>query len=268
MSIGSPSLFSGGLDHCDLSHSFFLVVLTTIIGSTFLFAQQLSVTRLDDTKISPSQIDTKITRLRDAARVTGVGVAVWNVNLANHCKGSECLPDLGVDELTGAGLRSSPLTETGTRKMRKQFRSKLNGDVSRDNGTASFTLPFDTREVWGWAKVPVKVTINGYTWRSTVGNRGGIQYLVVNAAARRHAGVKAGDTVTIALEPDTEQRDIEIPIQLRRALGVKLTEKLNRLSFSHKKEFVVWYSGAKKEETRTRRIEKMKAMLSTGKAIS
>jgi hypothetical protein len=152
--------------------------------------------------------------------------------------------------------------------MRKEFRTKLNGDESRDDGTASFTLPFDTRDLWGKARVPVKVTINGYTWRSTVGNRAGIQYLVVNAAARSHAGVKAGDTVTIVLEPDAEKRDIEIPVQLRRALGAKLTEKLNRLSFSHKKEFVVWYAEAKKEETRTRRAEKMKAMLSEGKVIS
>jgi hypothetical protein len=152
--------------------------------------------------------------------------------------------------------------------MRKEFRLKLNGDESRESATASFTLPFDTREVWGKAKVPVKVTINGYTWRSTVGSRGRIQYIVVNAAARLHAGVKAGDTVTIVLAPDTEKRDIEIPIQLRRALGAKLTEKLRRLSFTHKKEFVVWYSEAKKEDTRARRVEKMKAMLSAGKVIS
>lgn len=152
--------------------------------------------------------------------------------------------------------------------MRKQFMSKLDGDESRDNATASFTLPFDTREVWGKAKVPVKVTINGYTWRSTVGNRGGIQYIVVNADARFHAGVKAGDVVTIVLEPDTEKRDIEIPNQLRRALGAKLTEKLNRLSFTHKKEYVVWYSEAKKEDTRNRRVEKMKQMLASGEVIS
>jgi len=151
--------------------------------------------------------------------------------------------------------------------MRKEFQAKLKGDESRSDATASFTLPFDTREVWGKAKVPVKVTINSYTWRSTVGNRGGIQYLVVNAAARRHAGVKAGDTVTIVLEPDTEKRDIEIPIQLRKALGAKLTEKLNCLSFTHKKEFVVWYLEAKKEDTRTRRLEKMKAMLLSGRVI-
>jgi hypothetical protein len=91
-------------------------------------------------------------------------------------------------------------------KMRKEIRVKLNGDESRKDASASFTLPFDTREVWGKAKVPVKVTINDYSWRSTVGNRGGVQYIVVNAAARRGAGVKAGDFVTIGLEPDTEKR--------------------------------------------------------------
>ncbi len=152
--------------------------------------------------------------------------------------------------------------------MRKQFRTKLNGDESRHNGTGSFTLPFDTRDVWGKAKVPVKVTINGYTWRSTVGNRGGQQYIVVNAEARRKAGIKAGDLVTITLEPDTEKREIKAPIPLQKALGAKLTQKLNALSFTHKKEFIVWYSEAKKDETRARRVQKMKQMLSAGEVIS
>jgi Domain of unknown function (DUF1905) len=108
--------------------------------------------------------------------------------------------------------------------MRKEFRTKLSGDETRKDASAAFTLPFDTRDVWGKAKVPVKVTINGYTWRSTVGNRGGIQYIVVNSDARRGAGVKAGDLVTIALEPDTQKREIEVPIPLQRALGTKLVQ--------------------------------------------
>ena len=152
--------------------------------------------------------------------------------------------------------------------MRKEFKAKLNGDESRADASAAFTLPFDTRDVWGKAKVPVRVTINGYTWRSTVGNRSGQQYIVVNVDARRGAGVKAGDFVTIVLEPDTEKREIEIPMPLQRTLGKKLTEKLDALSFTHKKEFIVWYSGAKMEDTRARRVEKMKQMLSTGKVIS
>jgi len=152
--------------------------------------------------------------------------------------------------------------------VRKEFRAKLNGDESRKDASASFTLPFDTRDVWGRAKVPVKVSINGYTWRSTVGNRGGIQYIVVNAEARRGAGVQAGDFVTIVLEPDAEKREIKVPIPLQRTLGTKLTQKLNGLSFTHKKEFIVWYSDAKRDDTRARRVQKMKQMLSAGKVIS
>ena len=152
--------------------------------------------------------------------------------------------------------------------MRKEFKAKLNGDETRKDASAAFTLPFDTRDVWGKAEVPVKVTINSYTWRSTVGNRGGQQYIVVNAEARRSAGVKAGDVVTIAIEPDTEKREIEIPAPLQKALGAKLTQKLDRLSFAHKKEFIIWYSKAKKDDTRARRVEKMKQMLAAGKVIS
>jgi hypothetical protein len=100
--------------------------------------------------------------------------------------------------------------------MRREFRKSLRSDDSRADASAYFTLPFDTRDVWGKAKVPVKVTINGYTWRSRVGNRGGPQYIVVNAEARRKAGAKAGDLVTITLEPDTEKREIEIPMALQR----------------------------------------------------
>ncbi len=152
--------------------------------------------------------------------------------------------------------------------MRKEFTTKLKGDESRADASAYFTLPFDTRDVWGKAKVPVKVTINSYTWRSTVGNRGGQQYIVVNAEARRSAGVKAGDVVTVNLEPDAAKREIDIPTALQKALGTKLTEKLNRLSFTHKKEFIVWYSEAKKDDTRARRTLKMKQMLAAGKVIS
>jgi hypothetical protein len=152
--------------------------------------------------------------------------------------------------------------------MRKGFKTKLSGDESRKDASSAFILPFDTRDVWGKAKVPVKVTINGYTWRSTVGNRGGKQYIVVNAEARHSAGVKAGDVVTITIELDTEKREIEIPKALQKALGAKLTKKLNSLSFTHKKEFIVWYSEAKKDDTRVRRVENMKQMLATGKVIS
>jgi CubicO group peptidase (beta-lactamase class C family) len=53
-------------------------ILTVVIGTLSMFAQQLSVTRLDASKISGSQIDTAVARLMGAAHVTGVGIAILN----------------------------------------------------------------------------------------------------------------------------------------------------------------------------------------------
>ena len=152
--------------------------------------------------------------------------------------------------------------------MQKEIRVKLDGDPSGRMETAAIKLPFDTRDIWGKARVPVKVTINGHMWRSTVANMDGCQFIVVNAEVRQRAGVRAGDVVNVLLEVDTEKRDVEIPAELKKALGVKLAEKLDALAFTHKKEFVQWYTGAKKEDTRNRRVEKMKRMLISGKVIS
>jgi hypothetical protein len=47
------------------------------------------------------------------------------------------------------------------------------------------------------AKVLLKVTINDYTLRSTVDNRDGQQYIVVNADARWNAAAKGADVIPI-----------------------------------------------------------------------
>jgi CubicO group peptidase (beta-lactamase class C family) len=52
--------------------------LTIMIASFCASAQQLSVVRLDSSKISPSEIDTVVARLMERAHVTGVGVAILN----------------------------------------------------------------------------------------------------------------------------------------------------------------------------------------------
>ena len=110
------------------------------------------------------------------------------------------------------------------------------------------------------------MTVNGYTWRSTVGNRGGIQYIVVNAEARRKAGVKAGDFATITLEPDTEKRQIEIPNPTTRALGTKLSQKLKSLSFTSQERIHRLVFPSQEGRTRARRVEKMKADALVGKS--
>jgi hypothetical protein len=100
-----------------------------------------------------------------------------------------------------------------------------------------------------------------------LGNRSGLQYIVVNPDANRSAGVKAGDFVTITLETDTEKQEIEIPAALQSALGMRLTQKLDALPFGPKREFVVRYAEAKKKDTRARRVEKMKRCSRQGRSL-
>lgn len=68
----------GGLHFLRFPWQLLSATLTIVIGSVLPFAQQLSVTRLDGTKISPAQIDATVARSMEAAQVTGVAIAVWN----------------------------------------------------------------------------------------------------------------------------------------------------------------------------------------------
>ncbi|HYD16798.1 MAG TPA: YdeI/OmpD-associated family protein [Candidatus Nanoarchaeia archaeon] len=151
--------------------------------------------------------------------------------------------------------------------MRKQFKVKLGG-AGKYGEVAVAQVPFDVKELWGKARIPVKGTINGFSFRTTVMRMDGRYCFCVNATMRKGANVDVGDTVHIALEPDTAPRVIEIPAELKKSLGAKLTGKLESMAYTHQKEFVNWYTEAKKDETRERRVEKMKEMLGSGKTIS
>lgn len=75
--------------------------------------------------------------------------------------------------------------------------------------------------------------------------------------------MSVGDTVRIVMEPDTEPRALAVPSDLGKALekSARAGVAFERLSYTHGKELVDWIQGAKKEETRARRIEKAIAML-------
>ena len=119
---------------------------------------------------------------------------------------------------------------------------------------------FDVQKAFGTrARVPVRVTINGYTFRSSIFPMGGGKhYMVVNKAGRTGAKVKAGDTVTGVMEKDDAPRVVKTPPDLARALKANPVAKAawDKLSYSHRKEYAEAITDAKKPETRARRIEK------------
>jgi hypothetical protein len=125
-------------------------------------------------------------------------------------------------------------------------------------------VPAEVIAAFGTHKRPkVNVTLNGYTYRSTVAAYGDVFMLPLAQDHRAAAGVEAGDQVDVTLELDTEPRTVEVPEDLRAALSEKAgaLEAFEALSYSKRKEFARQVNEAKAQETRTRRITGIVAKL-------
>lgn len=113
----------------------------------------------------------------------------------------------------------------------------------------------------GRIRVPVRATINGVTWRTTIADMGAGPMIGVAAAIRNAAGIERGDRVTIAIEEDKEERTVTVPRDFAKAMSKSQRKAYDSMSYSHRKEYVQWIEAAKKPETRTRRIAKALAKL-------
>ena len=146
--------------------------------------------------------------------------------------------------------------------MAKRFRAEL---VKDDNSTATaIEIPFDVQKVFGTrARVPVRGTLNGFPYRSSIFPMGGQHWLVVNRQMREGAKANAGETVGVVMERDDAPRTVEAPADFARALKASRAAQAawDKASYTHRKEYVQAIEGAKRPETRTRRIEKAIAEL-------
>ena len=148
----------------------------------------------------------------------------------------------------------------------KRFRVVLEKD---ENTTATgIMIPFEVEKVFGTrARVPVRGTINGFAFRSSISPMGdGHHYMIVNKVVREGAKAKAGDLISVVIERDDEPRIITPPDDFARALKSNKTAQAtwDKLSYTHRKEYVGAIEEAKKPETRARRIEKAIAQLAAG----
>ena len=128
-------------------------------------------------------------------------------------------------------------------------------------------VPAEVVERLGPSRRPaVRVTLNGYTYRSSVASMGGEFLLPVSAEHRAGAGVAAGDDVDVHLELDTEPREVAVPADLAQALDAEpeARQAFDRLPYSHRQRHVLAVEGAKTAPTRQRRIEKAVQMLREG----
>ena len=147
-----------------------------------------------------------------------------------------------------------------------KFKVKLEGAASSE--VAALSAPFDVEKTFGTrARVPVRGTINGFAFRSSLMPMGGCHRMVVNKAIRDGAGVKAGDTVSVVMERDEEARAVDPPPLLKKELAKSKAAQANweKQSFTNKKEMARSIVDAKQEETRARRLAKVMDVLRNGK---
>ncbi|MGH2514815.1 MAG: YdeI/OmpD-associated family protein [Ktedonobacterales bacterium] len=130
-----------------------------------------------------------------------------------------------------------------------------------------FRVPDEVVASLGQGKRPaVNVTINGYTYRSTVAVMGGVFMLPVSAEVRAGAGVAAGDEVDVDIALDSAPREVNMPPDFAEALAgdAEAQRFFDGLSYSNKRGFVLSIEEAKTAETRQRRIAKAVSTLREG----
>jgi hypothetical protein len=127
-------------------------------------------------------------------------------------------------------------------------------------------MPFDSRTLFGEARPPVRGSVNGVPFRSRLMVYGGVTWLGLRNELRREAGLSDGDSVDVEIERDDAPREVEVPPELASALASDpaAAGAYESLSFTHRREYAEWIAGAKKEETRTRRVAKALEMLRDG----
>ena len=147
-----------------------------------------------------------------------------------------------------------------------RFRTTI---LQNDKTATGIPVPEDVVASLGAGKRPkVSVTINGYTYRSSVATVDGRFMVGVSATVRDGAGVEGGDTVDVDIELDTAPREVTVPPDFAAALKREPEAKrfFDGLSYSKQQWHVLSIEGAKTPETRQRRIDKSVGMLREGRA--
>ena len=151
-------------------------------------------------------------------------------------------------------MKGAPPKATKFAVVTKEFRALLHG--SPDSSATYVLVPAAVMKTFGGkVRVPVRITINGAEHRTTICNMGMGPMIGVPGALRKAAGVERGKRITIALEADAEERTVALPKDFAKAMSATERRAYDKMSYTHRKEYVMWIEDAKKLETRARRIE-------------
>ena len=134
--------------------------------------------------------------------------------------------------------------------------------IVRNEGACYIPLTFDPKAVFGKIRAPVTVTLNGYTFRSTIAAMGGPPFIPLRRSNQAAARLDGIDTIDVRLDLDIEPRVVKPPADLVKALkAASAWDRWQDLSFTHQREHVEAVEEAKKPDTRLRRIDRAVQMV-------
>ncbi len=125
-------------------------------------------------------------------------------------------------------------------------------------------LPFDAASVWGSGRPKVKGEINGFAFRTSLfPTRDGRHFLLINKRMQKGAHAFEGTVARFRLEPDTDERTVTIPAELKRVFSQErpLLRCFDKLNYSTRKWIADWVSGVKSADARVRRSEQVAEQL-------
>lgn len=149
--------------------------------------------------------------------------------------------------------------------MQKKFKATLRSFNESNLGWKVIDIPFDVKKAFGsGARIPVKGTVNGFDFRTSLFPIGkGQHFMMLNKKMQRGANVDIGDKIDVVIEPDREERTIEMPEVLKQALSEEkvLLKYFKKFSYSMQKYIVDWTTEPKSGEAQQRRAEQMAEVL-------
>jgi hypothetical protein len=140
--------------------------------------------------------------------------------------------------------------------------------LKQDHMDATYIpIEFDVEKTFGKKRLKVKVWFDDVLYRGLLAKYAGGYHLLINKTIRAQLGKDAGDSVRVLIQEDTEERILETPqllkVFFRKEKGLKFI--FDKMSYTHRKEYIDWLTGAKKEDTLQNRLIKFKELLSAQK---
>jgi len=138
-----------------------------------------------------------------------------------------------------------------------RFDAVLGGDVG---DLPAVVLPAEVAAAMGGrARIPVAGTINGVAFRGSTMPMGDGRHCVgFRKEIRAQAGgIDLGERVSIEISRDDAPRTVDIPDDLAAALDAeqRVRAAFDAMSYTHRREWAEAVEGAKRPETRARRID-------------